>query len=167
MAMGATIGAGIITNTGVAIGMAGSGEDPNKRIGMFWSAGEDTTSPPPGASKLEYPLPPVDAQQADENSLLNFYRSAMELRNRFPEIARGSSELLDSGSGDVCLILRTWGDRSIIIALNPSASDHDIQAEIFTQYPGLGGQLACGENAPTMEGGKLHLPAWSVAILTA
>lgn len=158
---------GVFVYYGQEIGMAGSGEDPNKRIGMFWSAGEDTTSPPPGASKLEYPLPPVDAQQADENSLLNFYRSAIELRNRFPEIARGSSELLDSGSGDVCLILRTWGDRSIIIALNPSASDHDIQAEIFTQYPGLGGQLACGENAPTMEGGKLHLPAWSVAILTA
>lgn len=157
---------GVFVYYGQEIGMAGSGEDPNKRIGMLWTSVEETTTPPPGATKTEYPLPSVEEQQADENSLLNFYRSAMELRNRFPEIARGSSQLLDSGSGDVCLILRTWQDSSIIIAINPSANDQDISVDAFTQYSSLSGQLTCGTEQPSMKSGTLHLPAWSVAILT-
>ena len=135
-------------------------------VGMLWTSPEETTTPPPGATKTEYPLPSVEEQLADENSLLNFYRSAMELRNRFPEIARGSSQLIDSGSGDVCLILRTWQDSSILIAINPSENDQDISADAFAQYSSLSGQLTCGTVSPSMNSGTLHLPAWSVAILT-
>ena len=111
-------------------------------------------------------MPSVEEQLADENSLLNFYRSAMELRNRFPEIARGSSQLIDSGNGDVCLILRTWQDSSILIAINPSGNDQDISADAFAQYSSLSGQLTCGTDSPSINSGTLHLPAWSVAILT-
>lgn len=157
---------GVFVYYGQEIGMAGSGEDPNKRIGMLWSSGEETTTPPPGATKTEYPLPSVEEQLANENSLLNFYRSAMQLRNRFPEIARGSSELMDSGSGDVCLILRTWQDSSVLIAINHSGNDQDISASNLGQYSSLSGQLVCGDESPAMNSGTLHIPAWSVAILT-
>ena len=77
-----------------------------------------------------------------------------------------NSQLLDSGSGDVCLILRTWQDSSIIIAINPSANDQDISVDAFTQYSSLSGQLTCGTEPPSMKSGTLQLPAWSVAILT-
>lgn len=157
---------GVFVYYGQEIGMAGSGEDPNKRIGMLWSTEEETTTPPPGATKTEYPFPSVEEQQADENSLLNFYRSAMQLRNRFPEIARGNSELLDSSSGDICLILRTWQDSSVLIAVNPSGNDHDISADVLGQYSSLSGQLTCGAESPEMQSGTLHLPAWSLAVLT-
>ena len=84
---------GIFFYYGDEIGMIGEGNDPNKRIGMYWSTLTELTSCPPGTTVSKYVLPNVPDQQTEENSLLNYVRAAMNLRNAVPAIARGTGRL--------------------------------------------------------------------------
>lgn len=145
---------------GEEIGMVGTGDDPNKRIGMLWTAAGPETKDPPGTTESGYALPSVEEQLADETSLLHYYRDVMWLRHKHPEIARGTSEVLPCDNADICLIRRTWGESSVIIAVNPSLRDHTAAVE---------GTLEDTLNARgqeiTLQEGVLTLPSYSIAIL--
>ena len=155
---------------GQEIGMVGSGEDPNKRIGMLWTDEASTTLPPPGVTKIEYAYPSVAEQEADPGSLLNYYRAALALRARFPAIARGESRVLPCDSENACLILRVWEGEELLLAVNPSAAPALLSPA--QSAPGFGTLAAslCAdpEDAvlyPPGEG-ELSLPPYSLAILT-
>lgn len=164
MKMGAAILAMLPGNPfvyyGEEIGMIGTGEDPNKRIGMLWTPEGPATQNPPGTTEAEYVLPSVEEQLADETSLLHFYRDAMWLRHANPEIARGISEILPCENTDICLIRRVWGASAVTIAVNPSRNDHTVAVEGT-----LSGTLSAAGGAVTLENGTLTLPGYSVAIL--
>lgn len=145
---------------GEEIGMIGNGDDPNKRIGMLWTAEGPTTQDPPGTTESGYVLPSVEEQQADENSLLHYYRDVMWLRHKYPEIARGTSEILPCDNVDLCLIRRTWGETSVVIAVNPSLRDHTVTVE-----GALADALSARGQEITLQNGVLTLPSYSIAIL--
>ena len=80
---------------GEELGMRGSrgGEntDANRRLAMLWGDG-DMIANPVGST---YPdknqiSSTVKSQLEDENSLLNYYRRLLDLRHKYPAIARGS-----------------------------------------------------------------------------
>lgn len=145
---------------GDEIGMIGTGEDPNKRIGMLWTADGKTTQNPPGTTEAGYILPSVEEQQKDEASLLNFYKAAMWLRHANPEIARGVSEVLPCENPDICILRRTWKDSSVTIVVNPSRNDHTVAVEGT-----LAGALQAAGGEVALENGTLTIPGYSVAIL--
>lgn len=156
---------------GEEIGMKGSGEDPNKRIGMLWTTSDAVTLPPPGATVTDYALPSVAAQQKDAASLLSYYKNALALRNSNPEIARGVSEVLPCDNPTCCMIRRTYEGESVLIALNlgrtPATLTLDSDA---LRYTALSGTLTADGEAATLtsEGNSadaLYLPAYSIAIL--
>lgn len=146
---------------GQEIGMVGSGNDPNKRIGMLWTSPEETTTPPPGATSLEYAYPPVSEQETDPASLLRYYRAALSLRNKYPAIPRGETEILNCEDANLCLCVRTWEDASVLLAVNPSRSEAACTLEGWT----LEDMLLTGEAAATLESGVLAMPACSIAVL--
>ncbi len=76
---------------GEEIAMTGTETDPDKRMGMYWSASDKTGYVPsiPGASNTSLPEQAVDEAQKDKDSLLNFYKRAIRLKSQNPEIARG------------------------------------------------------------------------------
>ncbi len=76
---------------GEEIGMTGSQSDPDKRTGMYWSADDKKgyVENIPGASNTTVPEKAVDEQEKDENSLLNFYKRVIALKNQNPEIENG------------------------------------------------------------------------------
>lgn len=145
---------------GEEIGMIGTGDDPNKRIGMLWTAEGPETKDPPGTTESGYALPSVEEQQADEQSLLHYYRDVMWLRHKYPEIARGTSEILPCDNVDLCLIRRTWGESSVIIAVNPSLRDHTL-----TTGGVLQDTLSARGQEIALEDRVLTLPSYSIAIL--
>ena len=145
---------------GEEIGMIGKGDDPNKRIGMLWTTEEETTQNPPGTTESGYALPSVTDQQADETSLLNYYKEAMWLRHANPEIARGESEVLPCDNPDLCILRRTWEDSSVVIVLNPSLNAHTLSIEGT-----LVGVLSATGEEITLTDGTLTLPPYSIAIL--
>ena len=146
---------------GEEIGMVGSGDDPNKRLAMYWNDG-DMTAQPPGVTSLEYAYPSVEAQMADSDSLLNYCKALNHARLDFPMIAEGENEFVFV-QGDVCLMRRAWQGESCLIALNFSSKDTN-------ECPLPGGMSILrdieteGDQAEIMES-TLTLPPYAIVIL--
>lgn len=151
----------VFTYYGDEIGMVGSGDDPNKRLAMYWNDG-DMTAQPPGVTKLEYAYPSVDDQIADADSLLNYCKTLNHVRLDHPEIANGENEFVYV-QGDICLMRRTWQGECCLIAMNfssrnpltcPLEETCAIDCDIETG----------GEQAHINESGLL-LPPYAIVIL--
>lgn len=82
---------------GEELGMKGSGIDENKRLAFLWDT-EDTkgyTKDPKNADYKQEDRVSVKEAKKDKNSLLNHYKHVINLRNKFPEIARGEYSSID------------------------------------------------------------------------
>ncbi|MBQ7867063.1 MAG: hypothetical protein IJ354_02830 [Clostridia bacterium] len=113
------MGGATFTYYGEEIGMVGAGDDPNKRLAMYWND-HDMTTQPPGVTKIEYAYPCVDDQLADEQSLLNYCRTLNHLKLEVPSIARGKNEFVYNDA-NVCVMKRTWNGEESWIVINFSA----------------------------------------------
>ncbi|HYG19355.1 MAG TPA: alpha-amylase family protein [Ohtaekwangia sp.] len=73
----------------------------------------------------EYAFETVNVEDAwqDPNSLLNWTRSMINLRNGCPEIAFGDWQIINSGSDNVLAMLYNWRDRKLLVVHNFSDSD--------------------------------------------
>lgn len=93
--------------------------DPNKRHPMYWSTTDTTgmTQYAPGASECTQYLAPADEQIADSSSLWNFMREINKMKTYFPEIARGTSEVVKSAK-DYLVLKRTYNNNSIYLVYN-------------------------------------------------
>lgn len=116
---------------GDEIGMtSASSLDETKRVPMKWvdaamAEGQVFASPYTGfrVADSSYSFGSVESQQADEASILNYYKNAMRIRNKHPEIARGTIETMPSVSPCVATIKKTWNNQSIIILINLSKEE--------------------------------------------
>ena len=111
----------VFTYYGDEIGMVGAGDDPNKRLAMYWNDGDMTTQPP-GVTKLEYAYPCVDDQLADPDSLLNYCKAVNHARLETPLIAAGENTVVHSDKNIV--VMKREKDRaSCWIAANFSRKE--------------------------------------------
>ena len=153
---------------GEELGMPGSGNDPSKRAPMYWNTARDngTTNPPPECElPAEYPLGSLEEQRNDDNSLWNYYRQAIAIRNALPQIARGipsAEEALNKGCVSACR--KTWNDEECIILMNIDAKETTTDLAAYGDWILAAGLPANGENI-TLENDTLKLPAWGVAVL--
>ncbi|MBQ3079703.1 MAG: hypothetical protein IJC48_06885 [Clostridia bacterium] len=160
------MGGATFTYYGEEIGMVGSGEDPNKRLAMYWND-EDMTLQPPGVTSIEYAYPSVDEQIRDENSLLNYCKRLNHIKIAVPSIARGKTEILDSGSSHAVL-KRVWEEETSVIVINLSAKnalEYELNTKHLSLYDVLsasGGESYCevSEN-----GASLSLAPYTFAVL--
>ncbi len=161
------MGGATFTYYGEEIGMVGSGDDPNKRLAMYWNDA-DMTQQPPGTTKIEYAFPGVDEQLADEHSLLNYMKELNHLKFRVPSIARGENEFIYSDD-DLCVMKRTWNDEESYIAVNFSGkAAHTYMLEVENLV--LAGQLDAFAEKAAVEispsGASLTLPPYAIVVLT-
>lgn len=163
---------------GEELGMKGSGKDENKRAPMYWSdAGDGKTAEgmcrgPEGMDAIKMKYGSLEEQKDDPDSVYNFYRAVIKLRNAYPEIARGQVTFLkDLSDENVCVLKKTWNDRELVIAFNLSEQAETVDLSDVTlngregAKMSLGGALATTDEEITFSGGTLSLPAYSVAIL--
>lgn len=77
---------------GEELGMRGAGRDENKRAPMYWSdeKAECMCKGPADMEAFDMIYPSLEEQTADENSILNFIRALIRVRNTYPVIARGA-----------------------------------------------------------------------------
>lgn len=160
---------------GEEIGMiskGGNNSDPAKRIAMKWKQKniyEGCCFLPPENTPWDeesYYYPSVEEQQADETSILNYYKKAMELRNRFPSIARGKVTYYPTDNGYICIITKEYNDEKITIVFNMDTFDQTINynfanlgcAEFVDGLYATGGQCVYDGQ------GTLTMPPQSIAI---
>ncbi len=151
------------TYYGDEIGMTGSANDPEKRVGMLWA--KDTVGIyPPGATRdpsRYYPFPSVEEQLADKNSILNYYKLCNNARNAFPALMRGTFERVENENENVLVFTKTYKEETITIAVNFASSVQTVK--------GLGNlslkQGICVSGSVSGSGASLKLPAYGIAIL--
>ncbi len=150
---------------GEELGMSGSGKDENKRLPMVWSTTEEARlcNPPAGADQTQRLKEGADAQEADENSLLNCYRQITALRSLAPELQRGVMEALDVGCDSVAFFKVTdeATGTAVAVLVNASATD-----EAETALNTLGKTQVLGSyGGALVQNGTAMLPAASCLLL--
>ena len=158
---------------GEEIGMKGSGKDENKRAPMYWlsAGGEGMCRGPEDMDKVEMQFPDVMQQMADPYSIWNYYRNAIRLRNAFPVIAQGRTEVISELTGDqVCVFKRTDPEgilKDVLIAVNTSEDEQTVRLTRRKYTPlQLSGVLVTGGKQVTYEKQVLTLPPFAAAVLS-
>lgn len=150
---------------GDEIGLSGSGRDENKRAPMIWdSEGTGKTYGPPNMERQENRFADVETQLSDPDSILNYYKRALRIRNENPCIARGTTEVLDVPGQEIAAVRRSWNGESIVIVYN--YSDESASVEL----PGVSGMelrgyLTVSSAQEVTLGEQLEMPAFSIAFL--
>ncbi len=162
---------------GEELGMKGSGKDENKRAPMYWSAdagAKGMCDGPKDMDDIKMKYGSLEEQENDGNSIYQYVKQVIVLRNQFPAIARGTVAFDEGISNDaVCVIRKTYEDEQLTIVFNISAETQTINfdnASLNVAVDGenpmqLVGELLTGTEEPALDGNELTLPAYSVVVL--
>ncbi len=157
---------------GDELGMGGSGSDENKRAPMYWTDDEqsaDMTVGPPSYEPQKHSFGSYETQKDDEYSVYNYYRKAIQLRNKYPEIGRGTPAVMEEvteQNGNICAIHKTYNDSEISLLFNNSDSAVTVNVSKDTyNYEKIADYLLVGEETPAIEGEEITIPAFGCVIL--
>lgn len=106
---------------GEEIGMQGKKPDEDIRLPMQWNADANagfTTSTPWRAPNADYESVNVAVQDDDPNSLLNLYRSLIQLRREHAALRVGSISVLETGNAGVYAAIRYDGNEIVLTLVN-------------------------------------------------
>ncbi len=160
---------------GEELGMKGSGKDENKRAPMYWSenskeAGMCAGPPDMDAIKMKYGS--LSEQSVAADSIYNYYKEAIRLRNVYPEIARGEVSYVESASSDsVCAIKKAYEGSEVLLVMNISEEEQTVDLNgttvngaVIDGIKALGGALLTGEEQIVVDGAMVVLPQYSIAV---
>ncbi len=154
---------------GEEIGMLGFGNDPSKRAPMYWNAARDngTTNPPPECElPEEYPFGSLEEQVNDDNSVYNYYRQAVAIRQALPVLSHGRTTAEEAlNLGCVSAYRKTWNDESCIVLMNINPEAAVVDLTSYADWT-LAAKLSADGGEITLENGQLNLPPFGTAILT-
>ena len=140
---------------GEEIAMPGSGNDPSKRAPMFWNdlRNDGTTNPPPDCTiPEEYPFGSLEDQIDDPNSIYNFYREAIAIRNALPVISHGVTTAEETLNVNCISAQRkTWNDQQCIILMNISTEATQVDLSAYADW-NLAATLSVDGNPTEMDG---------------
>ena len=154
---------------GEELGMVcGAIDDPSYRAPMLWNESGDQgmTQPPPGCTlPEEYPMGSLERQRGDDDSVYNYYRQAIAIRNALPVISHGTPTV-EAALNTLCVsaVRKTWNDDSCIILMNIDDAETDVDLSDYSDWV-LAAGLSVNGNAVTKQGDTLHLPAFGTAVL--
>lgn len=112
---------------GEEIGMTGSGADENKRRPMQWTSGADagfTTSNPWTTINSNYATYNVATEEADPNSLLNWYKKLIAIRHEEPALRRGVYIVTAPAPSPVYSFLRMYESDTLLVIVNTGNQTH-------------------------------------------
>ena len=154
---------------GEEIGMNGSGRDENRRAPMFWSL--DASDPgmcacPPGMDEVRMKYPPVEEQLKDDLSMHRWFSEVIRVRNAFPAVARGRTEIADAVCDDTAAAFFRRSDAydDILIIMNLSAHETEKDISAAGDDLRLAAVLNTGEEGISYQDGTLRLPGFSIAV---
>lgn len=154
---------------GEELGMSGSGRDENKRAPMFWSTNDLTgmTTGPQEMETVSHNFGTYEDQVNDPMSIYNYYKRAVRLRNENPEIARGTTQVIDGlNQGEIAAITRSYEDSSVAILYNLSEEEMQVKlTDSDLNLEEIRGYLSTNGAAVTLDKDVLTMPPYSIAVL--
>ena len=160
---------------GEELGMKGSGIDENKRAPMYWSkdsSAEGMCDGPKDMETVKMKFDSLEEQANDENSIYNYVKDAILLRNQNPEIARGTVTYLEELSGEnICVISKEYDGNEILLVFNISAESAkvsldgvQINGSDASKYSIIG-KLLTGTEDIIKSDDVYTMPAYSVMVI--
>ena len=153
------------TYYGEEIGMRGSGKDENKRAPMLW---DENVKAAANGIKPESNFDPLSVQKDDPKSIYEYYRQAIRIRNNFPVIKCGKTEVLEAMSDDDVLSMKKNDPdgkyESVIVIYNFSDEEKDVKIS-EEGYNDIVGVLYTGNEEAKITDGTVKVPARGVVIL--
>ncbi len=157
---------------GEELGMSGSGRDENKRAPMYWSSDESTEGMCDGPSAMEtvkHKYGSIEEQMEDENSIYNFYKEIIKIRNQNPEVARGAVTYLNEVTDvNICAVKKEYNGSDIVILMNLAKEEKSVLLDqtVYGEYKIVGAVEATeGTEIKMQEDNTIVLPAYSVVVL--
>lgn len=144
--------------------------DQNVRIPIKWG---DFTNPDCmvkfGQTVEYYPYPTVKEQLEDSNSILNYYKKVLLIRNQNPEIARGEIKLIakDTDDLDYLFISKTYNGSEIGIVINFSQYNNLVINPSEYGFSKVTGQIVIesSQYVGEQKNGSIVMPPFSIVIL--
>ena len=153
---------------GEEIGMTGSGNDPSKRAPMYWNAERDdgTTDIPPDCTLPdEYVFGSLEEQIEDDNSVYNYYRQAIAIRNALPVISHGKPSVEDAFNKDcISAHRKTWGEEECIILYNINSEAAEVDMSEYEDWS-VAATLSADGTESVKEGSTLKISAFGAVVL--
>lgn len=160
---------------GEELGMKGSGIDENKRAPMQWSQdaeAEGMCEGPEAMEEIEMTYGSLEEQAEDPNSIYNYVKDVLLLKNQNPAIARGTlTNYRDYSTDWISVISKSYEDTELLMLFNISKeessvdlTDLNIQGKAVSELSVLG-ELLTGETETSMEGNIVTMPAYSVLVM--
>lgn len=160
---------------GEELGMKGSGKDENKRAPMYWSKdanAQGMCKGPQGMDSFEMKFDSYEEQSKADDSIYNYVKSAILLRNQNEIIRKGKVQNLSDLSTDyVDVIKKTYNDEEIVILLNVAEEAQTVDATSLNingktvENAEVAGELLTGDETVTIEKNTITLPAFSILVL--
>lgn len=157
---------------GDELGMGGSGKDENKRAPMYWSDDENAdgmTAGPPSYEPQTHSFGSYETQKDDDYSVYNYYKKAIHIRNKYPEIGRGVPTVMSDvaeQNGNICAIHKTYNDSEISLIYNDSDAAITVTVSKDTyKYETVADYLIVNEELPQIKGEEITIPAYGCVIL--
>ena len=151
--------------------MKGSGKDENKRAPMYWSNDPndpDLCAGPPYMDQVDMKFPPLSEQMSDPLSIYNWFKEVIKVRKAFPVIASGTTAEAGGISDDAiaAFIRYREGEDPVLIVMNLRDESRDADLTVLNEELNLAAVLNTDEQSITIDQGILHMPAYSIAVLT-
>ena len=115
-------------------------------------------------NKFEY----VEEQIKNKQSIYNFYKRLIRLRNENPEIGRGKVTQIDEvKDGDIAVISKTYNDETIYLLYNLSEQEEKTISLSKSKYgyESIRGYASVDGREVTIKDESIKLPPYSVVIL--
>ncbi|MCM1174630.1 MAG: alpha-amylase family glycosyl hydrolase [Blautia sp.] len=160
---------------GEELGMKGSGKDENKRAPMYWSRDaekEGMCGGPADMDDFQMKFDSLEEQEQSPDSIYQYYKKAIKIRNQNPEIARGRVEYLEELSGDsFCVLRKVWEGSEVLLVFHTGAETETLDMSGVTvngteiSEKSIRGMLESGAEEIRAEGGAVTMPGYSVLVL--
>jgi glycosidase len=111
---------------GEEIGMLGSKPDEDIRLPMQWTDEDNagfTSGMPWRLLNENYPQVNVELEESDPDSLLNAYKTLIELRKTYPAFSKGNYVVVETSNKGIYAALQQTEEQAILIFVNLSKND--------------------------------------------
>lgn len=174
-AMNLLMGGSAFLYYGEELGMKGAGKDENKRAPMYWSKNSDYDGMCDGPSDMDdisMKFDSLEEQENDPDSIYQYYKKVIKVRNQNPEIARGVTQyLLHDLEDTFCVIKRVYEDSEILLVFHfgedteeLDLSDIDINGREISQAE-IRAKLQTGDEELEINANMVIMPRYSVLVL--
>jgi glycosidase len=140
--------------------------DANRRLGMLWGDG-DTVQDPVGTTydKELQVNGTVKSHKKDKNSLLNHYKKLIQIRNAYPEIARGEYKSIETNLKYFGGFSSTYNGSTVGVFHNTSTKELTIDLSKYTNIKFSELKAYAGLNNASYENGVLVIGGQTSVVL--